>query len=121
MAETAEKKFTGSVLDLARQTGIDIVQEGDVTFWQGNYGAEPVSMHFLSPHGRRLQMFFPCDDGLQPCRRAVIKNMAMGALRCERCITHRISYTEAPAMYARINGGDDTSTIVDVVIPSRAE
>jgi threonine dehydrogenase-like Zn-dependent dehydrogenase len=76
--------------------------------WQGNYGAEPVSMHFLSPHGRRLQMFFPCDDGLQPCRRAVIKNMAMGALRWEHCITHRISYTEAPDMYARINAGAAT-------------
>jgi len=38
MAATAEKKFSGSVLDLAKQTGIDIVQEGDVTFWQGEYG-----------------------------------------------------------------------------------
>ena len=40
MAETAEKKITGSVLDLARQTGIDIVQEGNVTFWQGDYGGQ---------------------------------------------------------------------------------
>jgi 2-desacetyl-2-hydroxyethyl bacteriochlorophyllide A dehydrogenase len=83
--------------------------------WQGNYGAEPVSMHFLPPHGRRLQMFFPCDDGWQPCRHAVIKNMAMGALRWEHCITHRIESTEAPAMYARINAGEDAD-IVGVVI-----
>ena len=40
MATTAEKKFSGSVLDLAKQTGIDIVQEGDVTFWQGEYGGQ---------------------------------------------------------------------------------
>ena len=40
MAATAEKKFSGSVLDLAKQTGIDIVQEGDVTFWQGEYGGQ---------------------------------------------------------------------------------
>ena len=40
MAATAEKKFFGSVLDLAKQTGIDIVQEGDVTFWQGEYGGQ---------------------------------------------------------------------------------
>ena len=40
MAATVEKKFTGSVLDLAKQTGIDIVQEGDVTFWQGEYGGQ---------------------------------------------------------------------------------
>ena len=74
--------------------------------WQGNYGADPVSFHFLVPHGKRLRMFFPCDDGLQPCRRAVLKNMAMGALDWEKTISHRISYTEAPAMYERINNGD---------------
>ena len=65
-------------------------------------------------------MFFPCDDGWQPCRRAVIKNMAMGALRWEHCITHHIDYTEAPAMYARINAGgtagSDTADIVGIVI-----
>ena len=83
--------------------------------WQGNYGSEPVSMHFLPPHGRRLRMFFPCDDGWQPCRRAVVKNMAMGALKWEQCITHRIPFTEAPAMFQRINEGKDKD-IVGVVI-----
>jgi L-iditol 2-dehydrogenase len=83
--------------------------------WQGNYGSAPVSMHFLSPHGRRLRMFFPCDDGLQPCRRAVVKNMAMGALKWERCISHCIPFTEAPAMFQRINEGTDPD-IVGVVI-----
>jgi 2-desacetyl-2-hydroxyethyl bacteriochlorophyllide A dehydrogenase len=73
--------------------------------WQGNYGATPLSMHFLPPHGRRLQMFFPCDDGLQPCRRAAIKNMAMGALRWEQCITHRVSAADAPALFQQINEG----------------
>ena len=83
--------------------------------WQGNYGQDPVSLHFLPPHGRRLRMFFPCDDGLQSCRRAVVKNMATGALKWENCITHRISYTEAPAMYQRINEGQDKD-IVGVVV-----
>jgi threonine dehydrogenase-like Zn-dependent dehydrogenase len=83
--------------------------------WQGNYGAEPVSIHFLPPHGRRLRMFFPCDDGWQPCRRAVVKNMAMGALQWEHCITHRIPFTEAPEMFDRINKGKDKD-IVGVVI-----
>jgi 2-desacetyl-2-hydroxyethyl bacteriochlorophyllide A dehydrogenase len=83
--------------------------------WQGNYGAAPVSMHFLPAHGRRLQMFFPCDDGLAPCRRAVVKNLAMGALRWEHCITHRIEADEAPAMYRRINQGD-RGDIVGVVL-----
>jgi len=83
--------------------------------WQGNYGSDPVSMHFLAPHGRRLRMFFPCDDGLQPCRRAVVKNMAMGTLKWERCISHRVPCTEAPAMFQRINEGTDPD-IVGVVI-----
>jgi threonine dehydrogenase-like Zn-dependent dehydrogenase len=63
-------------------------------------------VNLLAPHGRRLQMFFPCDDGWQPCRRAVVKNMAMGALKWEKTITHRIDCTEAPALFARINQGD---------------
>ena len=82
--------------------------------WQGNYGAAPVSFDFMAAHGRRLSMFFPCDDGLQPCRRAVVKNMAMGALKWEKTITHRISCEEAPAMYERINKGD--KDVVGVVI-----
>ena len=83
--------------------------------WHGNYGKEPISMHFLPPHLRRLRMFFPCDDGLQPCRRAVVKNMAMGVLKWEQCITHRIPFTEAPAMFQRINEGKDKD-ILGVVI-----
>ena len=83
--------------------------------WQGNYGSDPVSMHFLPPHGRRLRMFFPCDDGWQPCRRAVVKNMAMGAVKWEQCITHRIPFTEAPAMFRCINEEKDKS-IVGVVM-----
>ena len=74
--------------------------------WQGNYGADPVSLQFLVPHGKRLTMYFPCDDAQRPCRRAVIKNMAMGALEWQRCITHRVDYTESPAMYKRIDEGD---------------
>jgi len=73
--------------------------------WHGNYGAAPVSLDFLPAHNRRLRMFFPCDDGLAPCRRAVVKNMAMGALKWEKTITHRIDHTEAPAIFDRINRG----------------
>lgn len=71
--------------------------------WQGNYGASPISMHFLPPHGKRLQMFFPCDDGLQPCRRAVLRNIASGALRWDKTITHRVSHLDAPALFTQIN------------------
>ena len=94
---------------------IELCRKHGSFVWQGNYGADPVSLHFLPPHGRRLRMFFPCDDGWQPCRRAVVKNMAMGALKWEQCISHRIDFTEAPAMYQRINAGTDKD-IVGVVI-----
>ncbi len=94
---------------------IALCREHGSFVWQGNYGSDPVSLHFLPPHGRRLKMFFPCDDGWQPCRRAVVKNMAMSALKWEQCISHRIGFMEAPTMYQRINEGTDPD-IVGVVI-----
>ncbi len=78
--------------------------------WQGNYGAAPVSLNFLPAHGKRLNMVFPCDDGYQPARTAVVRNMAMGALDWEHCITHRIDCTEAPDVFTRINQGDPDLT-----------
>jgi 2-desacetyl-2-hydroxyethyl bacteriochlorophyllide A dehydrogenase len=74
--------------------------------YQGNYGADPISFHFLPVHGRRLTVYFPCDDGLAPCRRAVLRNMASGALRWDHCISHRIGYKDAPEMYSRIESGE---------------
>jgi len=83
--------------------------------WQGNYGEAPISMHFLRPHGKRLTMFFPCDDGLVPCRRAVLKNMAMGALKWEHTITHRVEAADAPALFDRINKGNANDVIGAVI------
>lgn len=83
--------------------------------WQGNYGADPVSMHFLPAHGRRLQMFFPCDDGGPACRHGVVKQMAMGTLAWEHTITHRIPYTEAPALYRSVLEGGVSGTVGAVI------
>jgi len=83
--------------------------------WQGNYGEQPVSVHFLPAHGKRLQMFFPCDDGMAPCRRAVLKNMAMGALKWEECLTHRVTAEEAPALYERLNTGEANDVVGAVI------
>jgi len=84
----------------------------DGTFvWQGNYGAAPVSFDFLPAHGRRLRMFFPCDDGFAPCRRAVIANMARGALQWERTITHRTAAAHAPALFERIDTGEEAGAV----------
>jgi len=94
---------------------IELCRKFGCFVWQGNYGAAPVSMDFLPAHGRQLNMLFPCDDGLAPCRRAVLKNMAAGTLKWERTITHRIEHEEAPAIFDSINKGTDKS-IVGVVI-----
>ena len=40
MPESIENSYAGPILDLVKQTGIDIVQEGDITFWQGEYGGQ---------------------------------------------------------------------------------
>jgi 2-desacetyl-2-hydroxyethyl bacteriochlorophyllide A dehydrogenase len=69
----------------------------------GNYGNAPISFHFLMPHGKQLTAFFPCNDGLAPCRRAVLQNIASGALPWHKTITHRLNAAEAPALYEAIN------------------
>jgi len=83
--------------------------------WQGNYGAAPVSLHFLPPHGKQLNMVFPCDDGHIPCRRAVLRNMASGALRWEQTITHRTPYEDAPNLFERINTGEAKDVLGAVI------
>jgi putative intracellular protease/amidase len=40
MPENIGSSYVGRVLDLAKQTGIDIVQEKDIIFWQGEYGGQ---------------------------------------------------------------------------------
>ena len=113
--EGADVVFECTGIPQCIDPAIALCREHGSFVWQGNYGEDPISMHFIPAHWRQLKMFFPCDDGLQPCRHAVVKNMAMGALDWDKCITHRITYREAPEMYQRINEGKDAD-IVGVVI-----
>jgi len=83
--------------------------------WMGNYGRELFPFNFLSPHGRRLTMYFPCDDGLRPCRRAVMRNMATGALPWSKTITHRVDAEDTPALFDRINKGNADDIVGAVV------
>ena len=83
--------------------------------WQGNYGDKPVSIDYQQITGRKLTMFFPCDDGLQPCRSAVINSMTTGMLPWQYCITHRITADEAPELYRRINTGEEKDLIGAVI------
>jgi 2-desacetyl-2-hydroxyethyl bacteriochlorophyllide A dehydrogenase len=112
--EGADVVFECTGLPECIQPAIALCRSHGSFVWQGNYGSQPMPFEFLPAHGRRLRMFFPCDDGWQPCRRAVVKNMAMGALKWEKTITHRIEVTEAPALFAQINQG--ARDVVGVVI-----
>ncbi|MBN2307928.1 MAG: zinc-binding alcohol dehydrogenase [Candidatus Hydrogenedentes bacterium] len=99
----ADTVFEATGLPACVDAAIALCRRNGVFVWQGNYGAAPVSMHFLPPHARHLKMLFPSDDGLAPCRRAVLKNIAMGALKWEHTITHRVPYAEAAEFFDRIN------------------
>lgn len=83
--------------------------------WQGNYGAKPISYQFLPPHGKRLTMFYPCDDGGAMCRRAVLKNMATGVLPWHHTITHRCSFEDAHQLFDAVNRGR-AATVLGAVI-----
>ncbi len=117
--EGADVVFECTGLAQCLDPAIELCRPHGSFVWQGNYGAAPVSLHFLPAHGRRLRMFFPCDDGLQPCRRAVVRNMALGTLQWEKAITHRLDYTQAPELYERINRGE-AADVVGAVIDWRA-
>lgn len=108
--EGADVVFESTGIPACIDPAMELCRTNGSFVWQGNYGSKPVSMNFMTPHCRRLRMFFPCDDGWQLCRRAVVKNMASGALKWEKTITHRIRHTEAPAMFDRINKGDKDVT-----------
>ena len=101
----ADVVFESTGLPACIDPAIALCRKGGTFVWQGNYGAEPISMSFLPPHARHLRMYFPCDDGLAPARRTTLKNIASGALRWERTITHRVPPAEAPDLFHRINTG----------------
>ena len=82
---------------------------------QGHYGRQPVSYNFLEPHSRRLRMYYPYDDGYAPSRRAVLKQMALGALPWHETITHRIDSREAAAFYQATGQGKVKDLIGAVV------
>ena len=122
--EAEVKKIAPNLADVVfESTGIPALLDPAIALcrelgkfvWQGNYGAAPISMHFLTPHVKRLQMFFPCDDGHVACRRAVLKNIAMGAIHWEKTITHRVKSEDAPEFFERINR-DQAPDVIGAVI-----
>ena len=67
--------------------------------FQGDYGRNPISFDFGNAHEKHLTTYFPCNDGLEPGRRGVLRNMARGFLPWEETITHTIRSEEGPGFY----------------------
>ena len=95
--------------------GIDRIGRAHQTRRAGQAAAERLNIVWLTQLLSYRSAVGPCDDGLQPCRRAVVKNMASGALPWEQCISHRIGSAEAPDLFQRLNEGKD-GDIVGAVI-----
>ncbi len=87
----------GPAMVLCRKSGTFV--------WQGNYGAAPFPFEFLPAHERQLTMRFPCDDGLAPCRAAVVKQMTLGILPWRDLVTHIVAAEKAAAFFDQVNRG----------------
>ncbi len=113
--EGADVVFESTGVPACVDPAIELCKRHGKFVYQGHYGTEPLSYQFAPPHGKRLTMFYPCDDGFEPCRRAVLKNMATGVLPWHHTITHRVESEESPAFYDAINK-DDAKDVVGAVI-----
>lgn len=101
--EGADVVFESTGIPALIDPSIALCRERGLFVWQGNYGDAKVSFHALSAHGKHLRTLFPCNDGLHPTRRSVLKNMASGTLPWGRIMTHTIESPDAPGMYDKIN------------------
>ena len=94
-------------------------REGKFVF-QSDFGNDEITFNFRTPHAKRVTAYFPCDDGYQPCRRAVLDLIARGKLQWRRVITHKIKSIESPKFYTNLLN-KDISGILGVVIDWSAQ
>ncbi|MDE0227819.1 MAG: zinc-binding dehydrogenase [Spirochaetaceae bacterium] len=79
--------------------------------WQGHYGKDPIHFRYPVPHGKRVKMFFPCNDGEQPAREMIMHNLALGYLPWQHAVTHRVCSRDAPNLYRGILHGNREGVI----------
>ena len=99
----ADVVFEGSGIPACLDLAFPLARLHGKFVFLGHYGKAPISFNYLVPHAKQLTAFFPCNDGLAPCRAAVLRNIATGAIPWHKTITHRVDATEAPELYTKIN------------------
>ena len=99
----ADVVFEGSGIPACLDLAFPLARLHGKFVFLGHYGKAPVSFNYLVPHVKQLTAFFPCNDGLAPCRAAVLRNIATGAIPWHKTITHRVDSSESPDLYAKIN------------------
>lgn len=111
----ADVVFEGSGIPACLDLAFPLARLQGKFVFLGNYGRAPISFNFLVPHGRQLTAFFPCNDGLAPCRAAVLRNIASGAIPWQKTISHRVDASDAPELYAKINRDEIPDLLAAVV------
>ena len=92
-----------------------LCRRGGTFVFQGDYGRNPISFEFGTPHEAHLDAVFPCNDGLEPGRRGVLQNMALGMLPWEETITDVMHPDATPEFYDRMTDGDLSGVIGAVI------
>jgi 2-desacetyl-2-hydroxyethyl bacteriochlorophyllide A dehydrogenase len=99
----ADVVFEGTGIPAQLDSALQLCRHRGKFVFLGNYGNAPISYRFLVPHTKEVTAYYPCNDGLAPSRRAVIKLMASGALPWRQTISHAVEAAEAPALYEAID------------------
>ncbi len=99
----ADVVFEGSGIPACLDLAFPLARQQGKFVFLGHYGKAPVTFNYLVPHAKQLTAFFPCNDGLAPCRAAVLRNISTGAIPWHKTITHRVDSSESPDLYAKIN------------------
>lgn len=110
-ADGADTVFEATGFGGLLDTAFSLARRHGKFVFQGNYGGDkPIEFMFIPPHGKQLTCYFPCNDGLQPCRIAVSRLMARGAIDWRPAISHVVSPREAVKLYQEIIAGEGAAT-----------
>lgn len=94
--------FEGTGVRSLIDQAISLVRRHGKFVFLAVYGEAPLEMLYMPAHHRRITAYYPCDDGQEPCREAVLHQMALGALPWHRTISHRIAVDAMPDFCARV-------------------